>query len=207
MCGAALQCAGIGGPSLRTPVCSWALARPLLPAATWGRAAAAGGAHPSLPHRELLQAGGASATQEGKGGARAARSAHRGGSTAPVALLGRGSVLRRQRVAPRVCQISAWVTALSSLVKAPSQGEAGRAAFKAQCGGGNGGCLALGVQHCALNQHLRPAGAAVAAPAACASSQPLLWLFRGRKAPGSFSPIWQTVSENASGMSLPAPAL
>lgn len=204
------------GVLLCPPLCSSVLARPLSPGATLLLEAPT----PQCPTaqgmpsgRDMLLLAGGHLQHRGGKGTGAAHRAHRGGTMAPVAFLGRGLVTRQQIVLHRY-QVSARFTALSSQVsvqpvgKAASQAETGRAAFEARWGEKR-------QQHRTPDQHLRPASmatrlpapVAAAAPAACTSSQPPWWLFWGRKAPGSSSPTWQTVTENVSGMSLPAPAL
>lgn len=83
--GTALQHTGVegkGGVLLCTPLHSRMLGRPLMLGATWGRAAGAGDAHPSVPYstgghlaagmcccnRELLQARGHLLPRRGRGG-------------------------------------------------------------------------------------------------------------------------------------------
>lgn len=178
--GAALQCTGVGA-SLCTPLCSGVGARPLSPGATLGKAAAAGGAHPSptaqgVPGcRDMLG-------WEPRRGTQAAHGALRGCSTAFVALLGRGSVARRQRTVPHT-----RFQCGSQPPPAPWQSpflRRGRAA--SEHGEGPGSSTA---------PLSAPPSCPVATPAACASSQPRRGS-GGTDSPKQPSPPWQHESQN-----------
>lgn len=97
---------------------------------------------------------------------------------------GGGSALRRQR---GQCEVLTWLQALSSQVRVQPTGSTSpgtrRAAFKV-CVWGQGGCLALGLQHCTPHQPTCPARA----PAACASCQPCWGCFGEGKPPAAPRP-------------------
>lgn len=131
--------------------------------------------------RELPQAGG--------GGEPEHPTAHTVGGAAQT-LLGRGSVSRRQGGLCHGWQVSVWLRGLSSQVSTqPSQREPGKATFKAWgeiAAALSWACTFTFISTSVLPEQHRSCSRCMRL------LQPLLWLWQGRKAPGSSSPTWQT---------------
>lgn len=108
-----------------------------------------------------------------------------------MGLLGRGLVSRRQRGLCHGWQVSAWLMGLSSQVsRQPSPGEPGKATFKAW------GAMAAALSWACSTAPFISTSVLPEQHRSCSRCmrllQPLLWLWRGRKAPGSSSSTWQT---------------